>query len=231
MISYLLPLQTLSVATNSPSIRRKAYPNPMAKLYTKTGDDGTTGLFGNERVSKDHPRVQGYGTLDELNAAVGLTIAGCDMTRPQQVRFTEILTALQSRLFDIGADLATPEGSKNEAKIYRISDHHVTELETWIDEVDGANAPMTSFVLPGGSELAARLHLARTICRRAERLLITLAHEATVGRPVIQYLNRLSDLLFAMARLANRDVDIPDVPWIPQPDASNASDSDQQSGQ
>jgi cob(I)alamin adenosyltransferase len=185
------------------------------KLYTRTGDDGTTGLFGGGRVSKDHPRIDAYGTVDELNACIGLAAATCDAARPLQRRLLELFAPIQSRLFDIGADLATPEGSKGAAKIVRIDGAFVAEIEAWIDEVDGGNEPIRTFVMPGGSELAARLHVARTVCRRAERLMIRLAHAEPVSVGAITWVNRLSDLLFAMARRANLDAGVPDVPWVP----------------
>jgi cob(I)alamin adenosyltransferase len=185
------------------------------KLYTRTGDDGTTGLFGGGRVSKDHPRIDAYGTVDELNACVGLAAAACDAGRPFQRRLLELFAPIQSRLFDIGADLATPEGSKGAAKIVRIDGAFVAEIEAWIDEVDGGNEPIRTFVMPGGSELAARLHVARTVCRRAERLMIRLDHAEPVSVGAITWVNRLSDLLFAMARRANLDAGLPDVPWVP----------------
>jgi cob(I)alamin adenosyltransferase len=198
---------------------------PAMKLYTRTGDDGSTGLFGGGRVPKDHPRVEAYGTVDELNAAIGLA-AACvaDLQRSKATAggmqtlaalLLGVFSELQSRLFDIGADLATPDGSKQEAKILRISDEQVAEAERWIDEIDGGNAPMKSFVLPGGSELAARLHVARTVCRRAERLMIHLSHSEPVSAGAIVYINRVSDLLFAMARRANKEQGVPDVPWVP----------------
>ena len=186
------------------------------KLYTRTGDDGTTGLFGGQRVEKDHPRVAAYGDVDELNACIGLAASGCDSANQLQSRLLDIFGRLQSRLFDIGADLATPEGSKHEAKIARIMSEHVAEVEAWIDEIDGGNDPMTSFVLPGGTELAARLHLARTVCRRAERSVITLGATEPVTTEVVKYLNRVSDMLFAMARRANKDAGVADVPWSPE---------------
>ncbi|MCP3902951.1 MAG: cob(I)yrinic acid a,c-diamide adenosyltransferase [Planctomycetes bacterium] len=185
------------------------------KLYTKTGDDGTTGLFGGDRVGKDHPRVEAYGTVDELNAAVGLAAAAVDPGSAGLDRIAAIFSSLQSRLLDLGADLATPAGSKHAGKVARLDAGHVGEVEGWIDEIDAANEPMTHFVLPGGTDLAARLHLARTICRRAERLLVTLGGSETVTPEAIVYLNRVSDLLFAMARLANLAAGVADVPWVP----------------
>ena len=185
------------------------------KLYTRTGDDGTTGLFSGARVSKDHPRIEAYGTVDELNAVLGLVLAACDRTHAFEQRVHEVVSVLQSRLFDIGADLATPEGANNSSKIVRIEESHVAEVEGWIDEIDGANPPLRTFVMPSGCELAARLHLARTVCRRAERLMVSLGQLEPVGTGPLRYMNRLSDLLFAMARLANHHAGVGDVPWIP----------------
>ncbi|MDZ4831719.1 MAG: cob(I)yrinic acid a,c-diamide adenosyltransferase [Phycisphaerae bacterium] len=185
------------------------------KLYTRTGDDGTTGLFGGGRVGKDHPRIEAYGTVDELNACIGVVVSACRASDPYERRLIEIFAQIQSRLFDIGADLATPEGSKNEAKIVRIDEPYVSESESWIDEIDAKNAPIRTFVMPGGTELAARLHVARTVCRRAERCMIHLSHGEPVSSGAITWINRLSDLLFAMARQANQVAGIADVPWVP----------------
>ena len=183
------------------------------KLYTRTGDDGTTGLFSGARVSKDHPRIEAYGTVDELNAVLGLVLAACDRGHAFERRTHEVVSALQSRLFDIGADLATPEGAKQQAKIHRIDDADVSEAEAWIDEMESANPPLRTFVMPAGTEVAARLHLARTVCRRAERAIISLGSIEPVGDPLLRYMNRLSDLFFAMARRANHERGIPDAPW------------------
>ena len=186
------------------------------KLYTRTGDDGTTGLFSGARVSKDHPRIEAYGTVDELNAVLGMVRSACDPAHRFEARLSEIITGIQSRLFDIGADLATPEGAKQQSKIHRIDDADVAEAETWIDEVDAANPPLRTFVMPAGTELAARLHLARTVCRRAERAIISLGSIEPVGDPLLRYMNRLSDLFFAMARRANHERGQADVPWTPK---------------
>ena len=186
------------------------------KLYTRTGDDGTTGLFSGARVSKDHPRIEAYGTVDELNAVLGLVLSACDRGHSFERRMHEVISALQSRLFDIGADLATPEGAKQQSRIHRIDDGDVTEAEGWIDEMDSANLPLRTFVMPAGTELAARLHLARTVCRRAERAIISLGSIEPVGDPLLRYMNRLSDLFFAMARRANHERNIPDAPWTPK---------------
>lgn len=188
------------------------------KLYTRSGDDGSTGLFGGGRVQKDNPRVEAYGCVDEFNAFLGW--ARCTITTSEHANaperiFGSILDALQSRLFDLGADLATPSGSKHENRIHRISQANVTQAEQWIDEVDAQNSPMTNFVLPGGTELAARLHIARTVCRRAERAMVQLSHDEPVNPQAIIFINRLSDLLFAMARRANKESGVSDVPWVP----------------
>ena len=189
-----------------------------ARLYTRSGDDGTTGLFGGGRVGKDHPLVEAYGTVDELNAALGLAVAACPepSTEDAFARFHAIFGSLQSRLFDVGADLATPLDSPHADKIVRISERHVSEIEAWIDEIDAENAPMRHFVLPGGSSVAAALHLARTICRRAERQVVTAAATSTINHHAGVFLNRVGDLLFSMARRANGALGRPDVPWQPE---------------
>ena len=185
-------------------------------LYTRRGDDGSTDFFGGERTGKDHPRVEAYGTVDELNACLGLAVTACDGARPMQGRIAAILGDLQSRLFDLGADLATPADSPHRAKVAPVTAAHVTEVERWIDEIDGPNEPMKNFVLPGGTALAAQLHVARTVCRRAERRIVVLTRMSEINPDALRYVNRLSDLLFAMARRANADTDVPDVPWIPR---------------
>ncbi|WP_432799902.1 cob(I)yrinic acid a,c-diamide adenosyltransferase [Poriferisphaera sp. WC338] len=185
------------------------------KLYTKTGDDGSTGLFGNYRVGKDSLRVEAYGTVDELNAFVGLAGAGCgdEMMKGR-------LADVQSRLFELGADLSRPPadqknagGKRAEGVIQTIDAGHVKVLEVWLDEVCDELPAMKYFVLPGGCELSARLHVARTVCRRAERLCVALSRHEEVSEHVIKYLNRLSDLLFAFARRANDLAGVADVPW------------------
>lgn len=201
------------------------------KLYTRSGDDGTTGLFGGGRVGKHHPRVEAYGTVDECNACIGLALAALEsaLPKPGQIeapprassaeiadRLRNILAALQSRLFDVGADLATPPQSKHESKVHRLTADHVAEAERWIDEIDAGNTPMTHFVMPGGTELAARLHVARTVCRRAERAMVQLSQSEEVNPHAIVYINRISDMLFAMARRANKEAGVNDVPWLPQ---------------
>ena len=181
------------------------------KLYTRSGDDGSTGLFGGQRVDKDALRVAAYGTVDELNAALGIAHAICQF---EELR--DALTRLQSRLFDVGADLCTIEDEK---KKVRIGDRHVQEIEQLIDRVSEQLPPLKTFVLPGGSELAARLHFARTVCRRAERLIVTLSRQEPVNDAVLPYMNRISDLLFAVARRANQLAGHPDIPWQPETNA------------
>jgi len=183
------------------------------KLYTKSGDDGTTGLFSGQRVGKDHPRVEAYGTVDELNAGIGMVAAICDESDAFGRQLLAIFSELQSRLFDIGADLATPDEGKHADRIARLSDAQVAQIEQWIDDIESGNEPLSQFILPGGTELAARLHLTRTICRRAERAIVHARHFETISNNVLKYLNRLGDLLFAMARRANKEAGVEDVPW------------------
>lgn len=174
------------------------------KIYTRTGDDGTTGLGTGDRVRKDDPRVAAFGDVDEANAAVGVAITHADASNPEIAR---ILRSIQNDLFDVGADLCIPGDGPN---ALRVTPGQVERLETLIDRFNADLAPLTSFVLPGGSPLAAALHLARTVTRRAERAVITLADRdpGRVGPVPIAYLNRLSDLLFVLARTANTDGDV-----------------------
>lgn len=195
------------------------------KLYTRTGDEGRTSLFGGQRVDKDALRVDAYGTVDELNSVLGLAASGCIRREGEQrvpvqglAATHGQLTQIQSRLFEIGADLATPttDPPLDDADRFvpRIEQRQIDELERWIDTTCEQLPEMKSFILPGGTELAARLHVARTVCRRAERLVVALQKVETVSEEVVRYLNRLSDLLFAMARLANHAADVEDVPWV-----------------
>jgi cob(I)alamin adenosyltransferase len=180
------------------------------KIYTRTGDDGETGLFGGGRVSKDHPRVQAYGDVDELNAALGLARAVEIMPR-----IDEVLVPIQRDLFSLGALLATPapEKVKHYLEKARIDEVRVEELERAIDDGEKEVEPLRAFVLPGGTPKSAALHLARTICRRAERHVIALRRETELPQIVIRYLNRLSDLLFVLARVANRRAGTGEVTW------------------
>jgi len=183
------------------------------KLYTRHGDDGTTGLFGGQRVPKDDPRVEAYGTVDELNSLIGLAVCSVD----DDDNLLAMLESIQHRLFEIGADLSTPRKpaeSATQGYVPRIDEDRIVELERWIDRVCEGLSEMKTFILPGGTELAARLHVARAVCRRAERLCVTLSKTEPIGDTVIIYLNRLSDLLFALARRANHRACIADVPWV-----------------
>jgi len=188
------------------------------KIYTKTGDRGETGLFGGGRVRKDHARVEAYGDVDELNSVLGLAVARLQAAGEEEV--ARRLRAIQADLFTLGANLATPapeNGGRESSYIPALPVERVEEMERWIDAAETEVEPLRSFILPGGAESAALLHLARTVCRRAERRTVSLAHEARVGEGVIVYLNRLSDLLFTLARLANRRAGVEDVPWVPNP--------------
>jgi len=175
------------------------------KLYTKTGDDGSTGLFGGDRVQKNDLRVIAYGEVDELNALIGVVIADC-----KDKETAQSLQQIQSDLFSLGAQLATPNEKNVTAKI---EEKHIQQLEQWIDHSVAEVPSMKNFVLPGGSATSASLHLARTVCRRAERATIALSQQQNIQPNTIIYLNRLSDLLFALARLANHRAGVTDIPW------------------
>jgi cob(I)alamin adenosyltransferase len=188
------------------------------KIYTKTGDAGETGLFGGRRVPKDDARVQAYGDVDELNSAIGVAVAHLHGAGTDDVAAG--LLRVQADLFTVGANLATPrpeDGGRENAHIPELREGSIEELERWIDAAETELEPLRSFVLPGGSPAAAHLHLCRTVCRRAERHVVSLARTATIGGEILRYLNRLSDLLFTLARLANHRAGIPDVPWVPNP--------------
>jgi cob(I)alamin adenosyltransferase len=180
------------------------------KLYTKTGDDGTTGLFGGGRIKKTSPRVDAYGTVDETNATIGLARAA-----RQAPAIDAVLTRVQEDLFTLGAELACVPGKEGKMSMALLGDGDVLRLEGAIDEAVATCAPLTSFVLPGGSAQAAALHLARTVCRRAERAVLSI-DDAPPRPQVVMYLNRLSDLLFALARRANAHAGVQDVPWNPR---------------
>jgi cob(I)alamin adenosyltransferase len=180
------------------------------KLYTKTGDDGTTGLFGGGRVPKTSPRVAAYGTVDETNSAIGLARA-----TPLDRAMDEVLARVQEDLFTLGAELACVPGRENKLAMALLGEPDIERLERAIDEADAASPPLKSFVLPGGSPHAAALHVARAVCRRAERAVLALDNPPA-RRELVIYLNRLSDLLFALARQANLLAGVPDVPWKPR---------------
>jgi cob(I)alamin adenosyltransferase len=180
------------------------------KIYTRTGDQGETGLFGGGRVPKDHPRVAAYGDVDELNSTIGLVRA----TAPTEW-FDELLAGIQRDLFSIGGHLATPDPARVQAALAKaeLSEARVQAFEAEIDAADRELPPLRAFVLPAGAPKAAALHLARTVCRRAERNVVHLSHETPVPELFIVYLNRLSDLLFTLARLANHRAGLGDVTW------------------
>lgn len=178
------------------------------KIYTKTGDDGTTGLIGGSRVPKCDPRIEAYGTVDELNALVGWAAVVAGASLVGQLRH------IQGELFVIGSHLATPDGSGKLSSLPGIEREMVHRLEMEIDQAETTLAPLKSFILPGGGECAARLHVARTVCRRAERLVVGADVEHADRARIIEYLNRLSDWLFVQARGANRGDGIDDIPWI-----------------
>ena len=182
------------------------------KIYTRTGDEGETGLFGGGRVPKDHPRVAAYGDVDELNSAVGLARAAA----PADL-FDPLLQGVQRDLFSIAAHLATPDPAKVAKALEKadLSDARITELEQAMDAADLELTALGAFVLPAGTPKAAALHLARTVCRRAEREAITLSHEEPIGELVLPYLNRLSDALFVMARFENHERGVEEPLWQP----------------
>lgn len=185
------------------------------KLYTKTGDRGDTGLFGGERVRKDHERVQAYGAVDEANSAIGMAASSSPPLPPE---IAAELPGIMSDLFDVGAELATPTAGENalaQKLVTRVDAARIAELERLIDAVENEVPPLKTFVLPAGTDGAARLHFARTVVRRAEREIVSLSASSsvTLRDDVIIYVNRLSDLLFAWARLTNHRAGVGDVAW------------------
>ena len=191
----------------------------LSRIYTKTGDSGETGLGDGTRVAKDHPRVTAYGTIDELNAVLGLLLL-----QLEDIGHADLIRGIQNDLFDAGADLCVPAAS-DEQPVSRSGDRDTTaplrmeaaqakRLEIAIDELNESLEPLRSFVLPGGTAAAGWCHLARTVCRRAERDVVTLMHKETVNTQVMIYLNRLSDLLFVLARVCNNGGKA-DVLWLP----------------
>lgn len=184
----------------------------MSRIYTRTGDEGETGLFGGGRVPKHHARVRAYGEVDELNAAVGWARARLPA---DQDEIRQRLGVVQADLFTLGAHLATPGDARSRGHIPPLPEDRAAEMERWIDEAEEELSPLRSFILPGGSEAGAALHLARTVCRRAERAVVALGDAADVEPAILVYLNRLSDLLFDLARLANHRAGVPETPWSP----------------
>ncbi|MCS6829033.1 MAG: cob(I)yrinic acid a,c-diamide adenosyltransferase [Armatimonadota bacterium] len=177
------------------------------RIYTRTGDNGTTGLIGGQRVSKDSPRVEAYGSVDELNAHLGLALVHLQAHE----RFCHILQQVQNDLFVIGSELATPTNRK--PVVAPVSEQQVQALERCIDELEAGLEPLRHFILPGGAPASAALHVARAVCRRAERRVVTLFHIEPGNSFIITYLNRLADLLFVMARAVNAAESVQDVIW------------------
>lgn len=182
----------------------------LSRIYTRSGDQGNTGLGDGTRVAKDHPRVAAYGSVDELNAVLGVLLA-----MDTQGREAELLRSIQNELFDVGADLCVPQPTEEPGGArLRMRPEQAARLEAAIDRLNANLQPLTSFILPGGAPAAAWCHLARTVCRRAERDVVALMHRETVNPQVMIYLNRLSDLLFVLARVYNNN-GASDVLWQP----------------
>lgn len=180
----------------------------ITKVYTRTGDEGTTSLIGGERVAKDDARIEAYGTVDELNSALGAALA-LGLTE----RLRPAVREVQNQLFHLGADLATRGDRRQSQAGPRIAEAHVEALEHLIDELNEELGPLENFILPGGSPGAGALHFVRTVCRRAERRLVTLAARESVNPVSLRYLNRLSDALFVMARYENHAHGVDDIYW------------------
>ena len=187
-------------------LQQEAGLSPTMKIYTKTGDRGETGTFGGPRLRKDDPRVEAMGDVDELNAVIGL--ARCERL---EERMDQLLRSIQNELFDLGAELATPEPARMGMR--RVTAGLITQIESAIDEYEAQLPALAAFVLPGGVRPAALLHLARTVCRRAERRVVALSQQAEIADELIVYLNRLSDLLFVLARSVNHSAGCGDVLW------------------
>lgn len=180
----------------------------LTKIYTKTGDDGNTALGSKQRVAKDHPRVRAYGAVDELNSFIGLALA-----QGLCAKLATALPAIQNQLFHLGSDLSFPPEEAEEFKVPRTEARHVAALEVLIDEMNAELGPLQNFILPGGSLGAATLQVARAVCRRAERRLVTLARQDAVRPESVTYVNRLSDALFVMARYENLQRQIQEPLW------------------
>ena len=191
------------------------------RIYTRTGDDGTTSLFGGERVGKGNARIDAYGTVDEANSVVGLARSHL-RDQPGAERLDPVLGDVQEELFVVGADLATPVDAK--PLVPRIKEEHVSGVEDRIDAFDADLDPLESFVLPGGSPAGASLHSARTICRRAERLVVQASASTPINEKTKVYLNRLSDLLFVLARWANKQAGVREDKWVPDDAGGDGDD-------
>ena len=188
----------------------------ITRVYTRTGDQGKTRLVGGQQVTKDAPRIEAYGTVDELNAALGLArtfVSRSEADESQKDRIEQMLKRIQNDLFNVGSDLATrPEDRW--PTMYRVGDDDITQLETWIDDLNEDLEPLKEFILPGGGPVGAFLHQARTVCRRAERQTVSLVDtEPDTGYECVRYLNRLSDLLFVLGRWAARAMNEPEYLW------------------
>jgi cob(I)alamin adenosyltransferase len=179
------------------------------KIYTKTGDTGDTSLFGGQRVPKDALRIEAYGTIDELNSVLGIVRA--DNGDPE---VDAIIRKIQEQLFVLGADLATPRSIERKS-VHRIEPRDTQPLERLIDRFEAKLKPLKNFILPGGSPVAARIHFARTVCRRAERAVVRLSRHEDIGEGAIAYLNRLADFLFVLARSVNQKADVQETKWKP----------------
>ncbi len=188
------------------------------RIYTKRGDAGETSLAGGQRVPKDALRIEAYGTIDELNACVGLAVVSCS-DDPRLAALETILRRVQHELFNLGSILATQPADVHPQQP-RITSAEITQLERDIDAMNANLTPLRSFVLPGGTRLNAELHVTRTICRRAERLVVTLVHEESVPPEVIPYLNRLSDAMFVWSRWVNHALGVPEALWEPNRSSS-----------
>ena len=180
----------------------------ITRVYTRTGDDGTTALGTSQRVAKDAARIEAYGDVDELNSVLGAARAA-----NLDAALDAPLARIQNELFHLGSDLCIPEEDKKEMPVPQIEERHVQALEALMDELSESLSPLENFILPGGTPAAAQLHVARCVCRRAERRLVTLARDEAIGAFAIRYLNRLSDALFVMARADNKAKGVADVCW------------------
>jgi len=181
------------------------------KIYTKGGDKGETGLFGGERVPKDFDRIEAYGTIDELNSFIALAVLEI-----KDIELRTLLEKIQNYLFILGADLSTPDSEKNQKfNIPRITGEHIEIIEKDIDYFDSRNDELKNFIIPGGDKGAVKLHVCRTICRRAERRVVTLGKKENIGENILIFLNRLCDLFFVIARFQNKVSGIEDTKWLP----------------
>ncbi len=186
------------------------------KIYTRTGDAGTTGLFGGGRVEKDSAQIEASGAVDELNAALGVVRTALDPRVSDQVEAANRLEAIQNDLFSLGAELATLTGHERKLTVPLIASADIARLEAWIDELELTLPELKNFILPGGSGGGAALHEARTTCRRAERRVITAGRQVSIRTELVVYLNRLSDFLFVLARSVNHRANVPETTWNPR---------------